>query len=1269
MGCLCWMIWSQVSLDKKVNKKRMNKKWFIRMMGLLVAVSSAWGGESGRTTVDLSGAGWSLWRDKAAVWKQDHLYLRHEASGLFKRDDDPAVSNPDQPGSLKLDQLPVNAPTGGWEALDKVCEAKVSVPGTLEEYLWGKDGNPYEDKGAYFGVSWWWREFTLPADLAGPSTSLRAGKRVILKVGATRARSEIYLDGKLCGYDVVGNTPYEFDVTHFFQGGGTHRIAFRITNPGGTFNWSDNPCLRWGDTQTRINNSHAFAAISGPVTLVIVGPVSISDLWLRNTPEPRDVIPTVTVDNTSGQETRRELVVTVREAASDAVVATVKKTVTLPTGVSEAAVPVTVTDAKLWSPVTPNLYICRVGLHDGGAATDAVEKTFGFRWFDVVGVGTNAQFVLNGKRVRVLSAISWGFWPQSGLVATPEMAARQVSMAKKIGLNCLNHHRTIGDPKTMEEADKQGLFYYEEAGGCEGYEADAFAFAMNREKLLRMVKRDRSHPSTIHYNMANEPGLMRNEGQKRDMLDAHKLDPTRTITWGSGGTMGHKGHSPGKLWMKPLDMTQYDYGWRDAHNAGVSDAYIDTLYSGPGKYHDYAGDNREEIVFWGEEGPIGTPPRLQLLKDQCSQPEHRMGWDGDDWLLRYKYLDQWLKDSGMGRWFTVDSLTQSAGDKQYYYQGRMIENVMIDDSSDGYAVSGWESDKCTGSETCGLVDLWRNPKTENLELIRAYTRPLYVAVKLREKVAHVGETPVVDFWLVNEMDIKGKAELQIQIISPSKKLVALDTTKLKAACGDRCADEEKWIGEMGPKLKVSGGDRYGELLLEAVNLPAVEETGYYKVEATLYYRGEVVASGSDQVFVVDWKSAKLPDRGAVLETNGRLTKFLKTQKGVDVPAYSDALGKLDYVLVGYTVEPLPQKILGGESVTLPDGSGPGLLGEYFNGKDMKELVCRRTEKAMDFDWRKGLPDPRLPVDDCSIRWSGKLQVPEDGFYEFHITRQEKSQVNIGPKLILANSKDTDTESVWLKAGKQDFSVSYWGKVANARFLLSWGPQKQASVRQLDSLIRRARDDGTTVIFANPVLVGGHLRYNDELIQQLKEKGMLARYDNILIAGPVWLGGSYFAGAGPLFEGLPERSAFSWEYQLLANGPYLMGGRHIKRDPPAVANHMNIGLRVEGVETLVGAWTDFNADPDPKHPGTAVGAIACGKGRILFSTLEILPYLESERGAAHVVRKLLCNMIGYKADVYTTLPAKAKAYGGAAPKDGAKPPDAESWMQDSGMQQK
>ncbi len=66
---------------------------------------------------------------------------------------------------------------------------------------------------------------------------------------------------------------------------------------------------------------------------------------------------------------------------------------------------------------------------------------------------------------------------------------------------------------------------------------------------------------------------------------------------------------------------------------------------------------------------------------------------------------------------------------------------------------------------------------------------------------------------------------------------------------------------------------------------------------------------------------------------------------------------------GTTGEPLPPIV-------------PGLFAEYYAGYDARVLA--RVETAVDVDWAEAAPDPALPADRFSVRWSGWITPTESG---------------------------------------------------------------------------------------------------------------------------------------------------------------------------------------------------------------------------------------------------------------------------------------------------
>ena len=212
------------------------------------------------------------------------------------------------------------------------------------------------------------------------------------------------------------------------------------------------------------------------------------------------------------------------------------------------------------------------------------------------------------------------------------------------------------------------------------------------------------------------------------------------------------------------------------------------------------------------------------------------------------------------------------GNVAYYYQGRVIENVHLSNTIDGYAINGWESMKLENHS--GIVDNYRNLKGDPT-LISQYNLPLYVAVKMNHKVLGVGDTSVVDFFLVNRKDLKGDYNLQVKAMN-EKGIVIMSKTV---------------------PVKVSGGAVYGELLASGFSVLA-SGPGYVTVSATLLKEGRTLATGADKLFVVELNAAGLPSDGMIADTSGILSTFLKST-GIDsFKMYKSGRPTGSYLLVG-----------------------------------------------------------------------------------------------------------------------------------------------------------------------------------------------------------------------------------------------------------------------------------------------------------------------------------------------------------------------------------
>jgi beta-galactosidase len=1107
---------------------------------------------SGRTSISLSGSGWSLWRDEKASWADDILYLPQDAKDLSK--------------------LPVNAPTGGWQALSTATAKSVSVPGTVEEYLTSSDYPRITD---FVGVSWWFRPLEVPANLSG--------KKIVLRFESVRMRAEVYLDGKLVAYDLVGESPFEADVTAAVKPGKKQVLAVRVTTPGGNFHWQDFNVLNWGKYQTP--PGRGFTGIIGRVNLIAVNPVYVSDVYMQNTPQMRKVNAIITVKNLTSAPVKRSVNVTIVEKNNPQkqLVQKVSGTVSLKPGDNQVTVAIDAPNAKLWDLKTPNLYISQVALQEGTAVRDREDKVFGFRWFAQEDVGKNAVFRLNGNRIVLRTAISWGYWPVTGLIATPDMARKQVLTAKQLGLNMLSFHRSIGSPVVLEVADELGLLYYEEPGSFQVVDKDPFIHDIIQEKIIRMARRDRSHPSLVIYNMINEYGGKYNKDTvllaKRfnDMRGVHDADPSRTVTFTSGWASRKDVEDVSKAHFRPFDNRLYKTGWYDNHRAGGPETWKESFYKSPSDNLMFT-DNNTEIFMRGEEGALSTPPALgninEALKDGANP-----GWDGRFWQKQYQAFDKMLDTKGLKPYFpSVDFLTQKLGDISFEHQGRRIQGMRMQNLGDCYAINGWES--MPYDNHSGVVDIYRNPKG-NPAVLAYYNQPLYIAVAPRQQVVRLPAEVGVDFYTVNELNLAGTHTLRIVVEAPGGKEVF---------------KEER-------KVELAGGETYGQLLVENLKVSLPDIPGMFTVRASLLDGNDKErATGNDRMLGVDWSPESLKGNGAIYQygANGNVDAFYKKATGRDLPAFDSKLGKLDWIVVTRPPLDAPQTIEPAAFKTF-DGK-PGITAIFYRDNDIRDVAGKRNDQKIDFTFVEGAqPDASVSANQSfSVIWEGNLIPPASGQYLIGITSEGGVRLTVDKQRVFddwGNSKSISVQrAVVLEAGKPvEIRLEYRQVKKSGALQLQWSPPGNTAIDP-QMLIDRVKNDGTTLVLLEAA----------ESWMNIISKNTNVRFNGSFVVGKDWVGGVHFVREHPLFRDLPVNAGLNWPYQAVVDD-----------------GQRRIGLRLEGEEMIVGVYHSHAFDL-----GTAVGIIPCGKGKIIFSTLDIAVKLNDPSGPAEVARKLFGNYLIY-----------------------------------------
>ena len=198
----------------------------------------------------------------------------------------------------------------------------------------------------------------------------------------------------------------------------------------------------------------------------------------------------------------------------------------------EAVFTLTLDNARLWTPETPNLYTCRVSFAD-----DEVIETFGVR---KVEWGTDG-FLLNGKWYIIQGACIHHDNGLLGAVCDPDAVARKVRLLKENGYNAIRSAHNPCSKALLADCDRQGMLVMDEYIDhwyIHKTEHDYVDYFNDwwRQDLTDMVEKDYNHPCVVLYSTGNEvseTAQKRGIALTKEMTDfLHGLDDSRPVTCG-----------------------------------------------------------------------------------------------------------------------------------------------------------------------------------------------------------------------------------------------------------------------------------------------------------------------------------------------------------------------------------------------------------------------------------------------------------------------------------------------------------------------------------------------------------------------------------------------------------------------------------------------------------------------------------------------------------------------------------------------------------------
>ncbi|HVZ65331.1 MAG TPA: beta-galactosidase GalB [Lacunisphaera sp.] len=344
----------------------------------------------------------------------------------------------------------------------------------------------------FWGVAWYRKHFTLPAE--------DAGRHISLEIDGAMSYSEIWLNGQFIGGWPYGYTSFSVDLTPHLKPGAENVLVIRLDNPPDSSRW------------------YPGGGIYRNVWLVKSGPVHVAH-WGTVVTTPRvstsaaDVIVNVLADNET--DSRAELTASTELYALDDSGRTTGAAIT---AVAPAKLPIparrqasvaqnfVVTQPQLWSTAHPHRYLAVTTLKEGDTEIDRYETIFGIRTavFDA-----DRGFLLNGEPLKIYGVCDHHDLGALGSAINVRALERQLEILRSFGCNAIRTSHNPPAPELLDLCDRMGFVVMDEAFDCwiKGKRPNDYheVFADWHERDLRaLVRRDRNHPSVVLWSIGNE---------------------------------------------------------------------------------------------------------------------------------------------------------------------------------------------------------------------------------------------------------------------------------------------------------------------------------------------------------------------------------------------------------------------------------------------------------------------------------------------------------------------------------------------------------------------------------------------------------------------------------------------------------------------------------------------------------------------------------------------------------------------------------------------
>jgi len=365
------------------------------------------------------------------------------------------------------------------------------------------------------------RRFTIPDEWKD--------RQIFLHFDGVKSAFYVWINGRKVGYSQDSMTPAEFNITQYLKAG-ENILAVEV------YRWSDGSYLEDQDMWR-------LSGIYRNVYLFATPQVHIRDFFVQTDLDEHYTDATVMVrpkianygdKNLKGWTIEAELYdqetgpVLPKSLVRD-VSSIIGEKYPQRGNVKFALLEAKVKNPHKWSAETPYLYTFVLTLKDNnGHVIETESCRIGFREVEI----KDGQLLVNGKSIKLFGVNRHEHDPDHGRAIPVRRMIEDIKLLKQHNINAVRTSHYPDDPTWYDLCDEYGIYLIDEANleshGLKGYLSNVAtwhnAFV---ERAVRMVERDKNHPSVIFWSLGNETGCGPNHASMAAWIKDY--DPTRPI--------------------------------------------------------------------------------------------------------------------------------------------------------------------------------------------------------------------------------------------------------------------------------------------------------------------------------------------------------------------------------------------------------------------------------------------------------------------------------------------------------------------------------------------------------------------------------------------------------------------------------------------------------------------------------------------------------------------------------------------------------------------